>query len=187
MPIPPFGPSGVLPEFDRSNPGGDDRSPYDASIVELVQRFATTLERKELLAKLIAYRQLLASGGYVAGYQFINGSFVENVELIRGRPPGDIDVVSFLEIPQIYQSDLNVWAATGFPFWRDEVADRPKNKGRFSLDTFAIPLSSAGYRNFTYWHGLFSHQRDTFAGKGYIVIPIDARADSDVLAELERL
>jgi hypothetical protein len=174
LPIPPFGPSGVLPEFDQANPGGGNRSPYDASTIELVQRFATTPERKELLGKLIAYRQLLASGGYVSGYQFINGSFVEDVELIRGRAPRDIDVVSFLHMPQQYVNDLNAWAAAGFPFWRDEVANRTRNKGRFSLDTFAIALSSASYREFTYWHGLFSHQRDTFAWKGYIVVPIDA-------------
>lgn len=154
--------------------------------MELVARFRTNDPRKALLRGLIAYRQHILSDGYDQGFQFINGSFVEDVEAIRGRPPGDIDVMSFLVRPQKYVGDQSAWETVGKQFWLTEVRGRAANRARFSLDTFAALLDEANYRNFTYWHGLFSEQKRTFAPKGYIVINLDPVADRAALANLER-
>lgn len=186
LPIPPFEPNGLLPTYLGNNPGGAIRSPYEATIVELVSRFHTSDDRKELLQGLIAYRQLIRSDGYEQGYQFINGSFVEDVETIRGQPPADIDLVSFLVRPQKYVVDQNAWETAGKQFWLNEVRGRAANKARFSLDAIAVMLDEADYRKITYWHGLFSEQRRTFAPKGYIVVHLDPAADQVALASMER-
>jgi hypothetical protein len=186
VPIPPFGPSGILPTYLGGNPGGTDRSPYAATVVELVERIQTSGARKVLLRGLVAYRQHILSDGYDRGYQFIDGSFVEDVETIRGQPPGDIDVLSFLVRPQKYVKDPHAWEAVGKQFWLAEVRGRATNKARFSLDTVAVMLDEANYRHYTYWHGLFSEQRRSFAPKGYIVINLDPAADRVALAILER-
>lgn len=53
----------------------------------LVKRFATSAERIEILLVLIAYRTELRSLGFLDGFQWIDGSFVEQIEITRNRPP----------------------------------------------------------------------------------------------------
>jgi hypothetical protein len=179
--------NGLLPAFDAGNPvARASRSPHDATIGELVQALGTTIERRQLLRNLIAYRQILQSDGYRKGVQFIDGSFVENVEAMDTRSPGDIDIVSFLAVPEKYTNGQVAWDPDGFAFWTTQVADRNGNKQRFSLDTYAHLMPTVTYRDITYWHGLFSHQRDTFRWKGYVAVMLDGPADQAALSELER-
>jgi len=49
------------------------------------------------------YRAALRDLG-LNGVQWINGSFCEDVERTRGRPPGDIDLVSLIVRPPTAQS-----------------------------------------------------------------------------------
>ncbi|MCB6179437.1 hypothetical protein LHP98_15045 [Rhodobacter sp. Har01] len=156
---------------------------------ELAAAFGTTPHRQQLLRNLIAYRALLAQEGYVGGIQFIDGSFVENVEALN-RNPSDIDVFSILSAPPRYLTDPAAWQATGLPFWNAEVANRDLNKQRFSLDTYAVlfeerqaqPMNLIG--DIIYWYGLFSHQRDTFAWKGFAGLALDPAADQVALSQL---
>jgi hypothetical protein len=116
----------------------------------------------------------------------LDGSFLENVELTESRDPGDIDVFSLLAIPPIY-SDKALWVSKGLPFWRSEIADQAKNKARFKLDTYALslPLTNvSSLRALMYWHGLFGHQRVTFAWKGFVMVPLDRVADATALGAL---
>ena len=53
----------------------------------------------------------------MGGIQFIDGSFVENVEVLANRNPSDIDVFSILSAPPRYLTDPAAWLATGLPFW----------------------------------------------------------------------
>ena len=145
-----------------------------------------TDERKQLLRNLITYRQLLHSDGYLQGFQFINGSFVEDVETMQSRAPRDIDIVSFLAVPDKYVTGRVPWNPNGLAFWKAQVAGRIENKRRFSLDTYAYLSPTVTYRDITYWHGLFSQQRDTFDWKGYIVVFLDAAADQVALTTMER-
>jgi hypothetical protein len=70
------------------------RWPYQVTMVELVAGLGTTPWRCILLFGLLSYRRLLTNLGYAAGVQFVDGSFVENVETREGRDPGDIDLFS---------------------------------------------------------------------------------------------
>ncbi|HEY8595623.1 MAG TPA: hypothetical protein VIL84_10300 [Devosiaceae bacterium] len=188
MPVPPFDMRGLLPPFVGADATTDLRSPYVATMAEVVAQLGTTPERRNLLRNLIAYRELLARDGYQSGVQFIDGSFVENIEGSANRPPSDIDVFSLLTAPQKYLSDPAAWTRVGKNFWETEIADRDKNKQRYSLDTYALlyeeltPLNLI--KSVIYWYGLFSHQRDTFAWKGFVTLSLDPAGDQAALALL---
>jgi len=44
--------------------------------------------------------------GIVSGIQWLNGSFMENVEMLEGRPPNDMDVVTFADVSAAIQQSL---------------------------------------------------------------------------------
>jgi hypothetical protein len=190
VPLPSFDLRGLLPPFVGADATTPDRSPYWVTMPELVAALGTSPHRCALLRNLIEYRALLARGGYVGGIQFIDGSFVENVEALANRNPSDIDVFSILSAPTRYLTDPKAWQATGLPFWNAEVANRDLNKQRFGLDTYAVLFEELQaqpmnlIRNIIYWYGLFSHQRDTFAWKGFAVLALDPAADQAALTEL---
>ena len=96
MPLPSFDLRGLLPPFVGVDATTSDRSPYWVTMQELAGAFGTTAPRRQLLRNLIAYRALLAHEGYVGGIQFIDGSFMEDVETFASRAPSDIDVFSVL-------------------------------------------------------------------------------------------
>ncbi|WP_431303016.1 DUF6932 family protein [Sediminicoccus sp. BL-A-41-H5] len=188
VPLPPFDMRGLLPPFIGADAATHDRSPYVSTMSELGASLGTTPERRHLLRNLIAYRALIASDGYTSGFQFIDGSFVENIEALAGRPPGDIDVFSLLDAPTKYLTNSVSWQTHGLPFWQHEIANRNHNKARFSLDTYALlfqELQPMGLIQATiYWYSLFSHQRNTFAWKGFATIPLDPAGDQVALAAL---
>jgi hypothetical protein len=98
---------------------------------DLVAAMGTSPDRCNLIFGLLEYRALIQRLGYEIGLQFIDGSFVENVEMREQRDPGDIDVFSFLVRPDPYRADPSLWGTVGFPKWRSEIADRNRNKARF--------------------------------------------------------
>ena len=157
-------------------------------MVEMATTFGTTPHRRQLLRNLISYRQLISAGGYTMGVQFFDGSFVENVEAHSGREPKDIDVFSLLHVPQQYIQDPASWSAGGLQFWAAEIQNQPLNKARFKLDTYAslvedFPLVDL-VKLVIYWYSLFSHQRDTFAWKGFVAVLLDTSQDADALTLL---
>lgn len=190
MPIPPFDMRGLLPPFIGVDATTHERSPYLTNMSELVTVLGTTPLRRELLRNLISYRRILHEDGYTSGVQFLDGSFVENVESHSGRPPSDIDVFSILNAPSKYISNPSAWEMTGFHFWQSEIVNRNKNKERFSLDTYAVlyeELQPLGLiKNTIYWYGLFSHQRSTLAWKGFATLMLDPAGDAAALAVLGR-
>lgn len=61
--------------------------------------FATSLERVAILRGLLSYRRELRLIGVVDGWQWMDGSFVENVEALRNRAPADMILSRFLVCP----------------------------------------------------------------------------------------
>lgn len=157
---------------------------------ELARAFGTTAPRQQLLRNLIAYRALLTHEGYIGGIQFIDGSFMEDVETFASRAPSDIDVFSVLNIPTKYHTAPATWPIAGLPFWQTEVIDRHRNKQRFGLDTYAVIFEDLHaqpmvlIRDIIYWYSLFSHQRGTFAWKGFAGITLDPAGDQAALSAL---
>ncbi len=126
--------------------------------------------------------------GYVDGEQFIDGSFVENVELREGRDPGDIDVLSLVVRPRQYQQDPILWQSVGHPQWLGEIVNQPLNKLRYRLDTYAIAVDQGGPLSLVnatiYWYSLFSHKKVTQEWKGFVRVPLNAADDQTALAAI---
>lgn len=185
MPVPSFNSNGILPPVAGANPTDLERSPYIVTMPEMVQAFGTTPTRRVLLRNLIAYRQLILEGGYTSGLQFLDGSFVEDVEKHSRREPRDIDVFSLLHVPTQYAQNPQSWQTSGYQFWAEEIQNQPKNKNRFKLDTYAALVEEFHLlgllKNVMYWYSLFSHQRDTFAWKGFVAVVLDPAQDADAL------
>ena len=167
--IPPFSISGALPPFVGPNPA--DRagsSPYVVMMSEIVRRFGVTAERVHLLTGLLNYREELRRLGVTDGEQWINGSFVEDIETTRGRPPADVDVITLAVRPvsdpmawsQLVQSNRNLF-------------DPQVTKARFNCDAYFVDLSRRPnliVADATYFFGLFSHQRVTSLWKGMLAV-----------------
>ena len=82
---------GVIPPIAIGEEGhSPKRSPYPISINEFVQNFAFSTERIEILIGFLAYRRAIYLSGIEAGFQWVNGSFVENIESIAERRPSQI-------------------------------------------------------------------------------------------------
>jgi hypothetical protein len=120
--------------------------------------------------------------GYSQGLQFIDGSFVENIEIREGRDPGDIDVFSFLVRPDRYRTDPTLWRAVGFAEWVSEIADCDQNKKRFGLDTYAIAVDQASplgvITETIYWYSLFGHKKITHDWKGFVQVGLNLADDA---------
>lgn len=84
--IPELNQSGVLPPFipeqSPTDPAG--MAPYRSSISEFIIRYAKSRERIDILKGLLSYRKKLKEIGVTDGFQWVDGSFVENVEKIWG-------------------------------------------------------------------------------------------------------
>jgi hypothetical protein len=186
--IPAFDGRGFLPPFLGADETTPSRSPYDATMSELVVSLGTTPPRQNLIFGLLRYRELLGSFGYTSGVQFIDGSFVEDVETREARDPGDIDVFSFLMQPAQYVGNVALWQSMGFPQWAAEVVNQNLNKQRYQLDTYGMVVDQGGpleMMNATiYWYSLFSHKKVAQDWKGFVIIPLNPADDQMALASI---
>lgn len=180
--IPGFGLDDVLPPFEGDDATGAAdlcRSPYQATMSELVDRFGTSRERGAILRGFKAYRDALRASGFATGFQWVNGSFVEACELVKGRPPSDIDVVSLFYRPANL-NDVTAWQS--FVQRNVQTLFDPQHcKATYLCDSYFIDLNIAADLVATqaaYWFGLFSHQRDTFRWKGLIQLNLQCDDES---------
>jgi hypothetical protein len=176
MIIPKFAPNGALPPFiDGSPTNPAKRSPFHTNIYQVVDRFCTTKHRAVLLKGLNAYRKHLFEGGFVAGQQWIDGSFVEDVEATRLRPPGDIDVVTLFNRPIKFQNDPLAWSSAYSSVLHLKFFETRNMKPVYKCDTFSIDLeagSTSLVRDTMYWGGLFTDIRGSTEKKGIVSIPL---------------
>jgi hypothetical protein len=169
VPIPAWNDERVLPPVTGPHPASMERSPYNVSLVALVQRFATSLPRCRLLQGLLAFRKALHEAGVRRGFQWIDGSFSENIESLECRSPRDIDVVTFLE-------DHDQVLAKLVP---GHLLDQRFVKQHFMVDCYWVD-STISMRDLiclsTYWYGLWSHRR-SLQWKGFLEIDLDPALD----------
>jgi hypothetical protein len=173
--IPAFGPSGVLPPFTGNNP--TDRaqtSPYRVAMSDIVQRFSTSAERIAILRGLLDYRGALAGVGIVNGFQWLDGSFVEDCETTRQRPPGDVDIVTFAYRPPPAAALLD-WLR--FVNQNLILFDPVQTKAQFKCDAYYVDLFKPPHisvADTVYFNGLFSHQRNTAQWKGMLLVELQS-------------
>jgi hypothetical protein len=177
--IPDFDIHGVLPPI---RPGQDgvsaDRAPYITDALTFCQRFGGTSERRVILRGWLDLRALLASAGLADGFQWINGSFCEAVEIHQGRMPGDVDVVTFARLGD--QRAL----LQSIP----DAMDPRRSKLRFHVDHYPVatdvPLTMGHGHTLAYGSSLWSHRRGDNRWKGFVAVSM-ASNDADALLWLE--
>lgn len=179
--IPHWTPDGVLPPIDTSNPTSSERSPYVVSLSDFVLRFGSSPERARILDGLLRYRAVLHGAGLVEGFQWLDGSFAEDVEARVGRPPNDVDVVTFYRRPSgVSQRDL---AGPLAPLLGET------SKTTFHVDGYFADLTqdaSKLVRTTTYWYSMWSHRRDEH-WKGFVQVDLSPREDADASLALESM
>src|SRR5438874_2710456 len=98
--IPDFTISGILPPYLGPTPTESAlMSPFQTTLVRIANKLCTSNERKAIFRGLIQYRQALANIGFTDGFQWLSGSFLEDIENLETRPPNDVDLVTFCHRP----------------------------------------------------------------------------------------
>ena len=178
-PIPDWDVSGFLPANDQGQP----TSPYEASLSDVVTRFGDTEARRRLFIGLLDFRSELHKAGLAQGFQWIDGSFVENIEDIEDRSPRDIDVVTFFHIPYNHTQETLLQQ---FP----NVFHRQKVKDTHKIDSYFVTLNQVTSARLIsrsiYWNSLWSHNRDN-VWKGYLQLDLAHHEDTEARTKLERL
>ena len=79
--IPNWNAHGVLPPIAPGVAGNSaNRSPYRVELTEFVSRFSDSDKRIAILNGFLRFRGELHKLGLVSGFQWIDGSFLENIE-----------------------------------------------------------------------------------------------------------
>lgn len=186
--IPEYNLNGVLPPFVGQTPGGPLplSSPYQCSPLDIVERFSSTEKRTALLRGLFRFREALRQHGLSHGFQWLDGSFTEDVEAL-GREPRDIDVVTLAYRPQGLIDNEADWADFVNQQRAGGIFDRAANRRNFDCDASFVDLHTLPHivaRHAAYWSGLFSHRRLTFEWKGMLALPLHID-DAEAIAALE--
>ncbi len=174
MPIPTFTIDGILPPYVGSGgPGGHahDMTPYVVTAMEVVTTLGVTEARKDILRGWLRHREALRAIGFDRGFQWIDGSFVED------KDPRDLDVVAFLYRPPSIQdpADLQRLLMANL-----NLFDRARVKATYKLDFFPIDLNGSAealVSQTRYFLGLFSHRRGDDLWKGMLEIRLENVAD----------
>lgn len=175
MGIPDWNAQGVLPPISVSDATSRLRSPYVVSLSEVMLRFGSTPQRQAILDGFLQYRGVLHAVGLAQASQWLNGSFLENIETLESRPPNDMDVVTFFRRPSGETEQSLVRRA---PI----LADRMAVKQRFHADAYLVGIDAEPEvlaERFTHWYSMWSHRRDG-VWKGYL--QVDLSPSDDVAA-----
>ena len=177
-PIPDWDSNGLLPPIDEESPTSRSRAPYPASLLDIVERFGNTRARRRLLMGLLDFRSELHSAGLVQGFQWIDGSFTENVEDREDRDPCDIDLVTFFHPPNKSHPLIH-------------VLDRKRVKHDHKVDHYPVPLYGRRpqviVEDIVYWYTVFAHRKEDFQWKGYMQVDLADSDDAHARYEVELL
>jgi hypothetical protein len=180
--IPGWTMEGVIPPHNPVSPVSVERSPYRVGMVDFILRYSTSANRRKILEGFLNFRQALQNIGLIHGFQWVDGSFLENVEYLEHRSPNDLDVVTFAYLPNgldqrdLFNQDVNLFTP-------------PQSKGLYLVDSYFVQLNnvSAEYliERSRYWYSMWSHRRSG-QWKGYIELDLNPINDQIALANLQR-
>lgn len=179
--IPRWSPQGILPPINSATPTSTDRSPYCVSLIDFVLRFGNTGPRQKIVTGFLNFRGALQATGLVNGFQWIDGSFLENIEMIERREPRDIDVVTFFHSPDGENQETLLQAS---PRLFDPLA----TKEDYRVDAYFVQLNTDMPESLvaqsTYWSSLWSHRRNG-QWKGYLQIDLSPTDDQAAKTNLD--
>ena len=179
--IPAWTTQGVLPPVDLESPTSGSRSPYSVSLLDFVVRFGSTDARRTLLRGLLEFRAALHATDLVGGFQWIDGSFLEDIETVEQRQPRDIDVVTSFRLPE-------GWSQTSLDEASAELFDPQAVGRRYGVHAFFVQLNGVEpelvVEQCTYWNSLWSHRRNG-QWKGYLQVDLASAGDREAMANLD--
>ena len=185
--IPPFNHNNVLPPFQGNNPANIyKQSPYQCSIMEFCKHFAMSDKRKIILKGFVQFRLKCCHIGITKGFQWIDGSFIEDIMASDNREPNDIDVVSFIFGLQAIPN-LIIEIKKNFR----EFVEPQLSKTNYHVDHYLVeadfnPITTI--QAVKYWNQLFGHNLKGI-WKGMVEIPFYPTPvnDTDALNYLNSL
>ena len=180
--IPHWNPQGVLPPINPATPASADRSPYTVSLTDLVLRFGTSLNRQTILTGFLSFRSALHAAGLLDGFQWVNGSFLEDIEITEARDPADIDIVTFFHLPVGATQESLARASP-------RLFDPVHTKNDYHVDAYFVQLNGDApeplVRQSAYWYSMWSHRRSG-QWKGYLQIDLSLTDDTVAKANLDK-
>ncbi|MDP2025516.1 hypothetical protein [Sulfuriferula sp.] len=182
VPIPQWNAQGLIPPVDVASPTSANRSPYVVTLNDLVMRFGVSAERCRILDGLLRYRAALHGLGVTQGFQWLDGSFLEHIEILDSRPPNDIDVVTFFHLPT---GETQASLASGAP----PVFDSQTSKKNYYVDAYLVCLGGRSEKlvaHSAYWYSVWSHRRNQM-WKGYVQIDLSPSEDATATSLLDTL
>ncbi|MBW3519179.1 hypothetical protein [Flavobacterium sp. NKUCC04_CG] len=155
--IPYFDHNHVTPPHNGNPTDKSQLSPYQSNSLEFTKHFATSPERIEILKGFLNFRKKLNEAGVLEGFQWLDGSFTENIELREGRPPKDLDLVTLYNHSSLSNQQVKFIENNFTDFF-----DFEESKANYKLDHYPFnyvldPLLTIDYSR--YWIQLFSHNR----------------------------
>lgn len=181
--IPDWNIDGILPPINMADPTDFERSPYSISLTDLILRFANTKHRREIIKGFMNFRSDLHESGLNEGFQWIDGSFLENVEKTEGRNPNDIDLVTFFILPEETSQEILLSS-------NQDLFNPKRTKDEYNVDAYFVQLNSDEYemliRQITYWYSIWSHRRDG-QWKGFIQIELSGKEDQIAMSNLDAM
>ncbi len=172
--LPEFTLAGLLPPYYGTDPAQPQSlAPYHTSVEVVAKALSHTAKRSEIFHGFLQFRLALQQAGLNNGFQWLNGSFTEMIEVRENRNPNDLDVVTFFRRPPHLRSD---------PLWNTFVASNSTlfqpllNKQQYHCHSFFVDLDIDPIMVVTqtrYWYGLFSHRRVTGEWKGMVEVPLE--------------
>lgn len=177
--IPEWNKDGVLPyTMERIT-----FSPYQMTSIEFVNRFGNTRARKEILKKWLRYR-IAISDKIQYGFEWVNGSFVENVEQTRPGPPNDIDVVDFVVLKEPLPAEEHQWMKKcyGVDAFMVHLLSKEAITALSSQDLF--DWYNTIIQDIAQWNLQWGHTRKDVS-KGFVKIVFNQDEDRQALNSLE--
>lgn len=113
----------------------------------------------------------------------MNGSFSEQVEIIRGRPPGDVDIVSFYRLPPGVDDPT-------FMAQHPHLFDHARIKHRYHVDAYFVGLEWGPedlVEHTSFWYSMWAHRRGDELWKGFIQVDLDTKEDRSATHQLAQL
>ncbi len=181
-PIPDFNHNLVIPPHLGDPVDCGQLSPYPCTTVDLCERLGTTPERRAILGKYLDFRDRLRGEGLTNGFQWLDGSFLENIEVLENRSPKDLDVVTvYWGYDRAFQANF---AARFREFSSPRLARAAFGLDHYNFDAGHNPQVTLEQTR--YWILLFSHNRQG-VWKGMLRIEIKTPAeDAAARRELAR-
>ncbi|WP_370323482.1 DUF6932 family protein [Salipiger bermudensis] len=184
MTFPIWNHTGTIPSIRPGKSGHDpDRSPYKTTLNDVFDYFCSSAERLAICRGLLEYRARLHAIGLRQGFQWINGSFAEDVETNEARSPGDVDVVTFFEVAPNY--DMHKVASL-----EPDLFDIKSVKAQYHVDGYffqlGFPQRANEIERVSYWYSMWSHRRDGL-WKGFVQVDLDPGGDSDALDRINAI